>query len=145
MSDARAALERAQARVLELERAELSPMQLELLAGQLEREAAAWELAMTRGEQRALKNEIGLANRLLGFGFTLLFVTPIVAMVGVSLAKLIRHEFELSLAALISGLVVVVLVSWPSSSRAIAHRFSGEWRLARAARVRAARLRTFGS
>ena len=145
MSDARAALERAQARVLELERAEPSPRQLDLLAGQLEREAAAWELAITRGERRVLKNEIGLASRLLGFGFTLLFVTPIVAMVGVSLARLIRHEFELSLASLICGLMVVLLVSWPKSSRAIAHRFSGAWRLARSARARAARLRAFGA
>jgi hypothetical protein len=142
VSDTRAALESAQARLRELEASMPSEAQLSLMADQLEREAESFELALMRAETRAAKTQdISMGSRLLGFGFSLLFVTPIVAMIGVSLAKLIRHEFELSLVALISGLVMVWLVSWPRSTRAIARRFSAPWRLARAARVRAQQLR----
>jgi hypothetical protein len=142
VSDTRAALESAQARLRELEASVPSELQLSLMADQLEREAESFELALMRAETRAAKTQdISMGSRLLGFGFSLLFVTPIVAMIGVSLAKLIRHEFELSLVALISGLVMVWLVSWPRSTQAIARRFSPAWRLAREARVRAELLR----
>jgi hypothetical protein len=142
VSDTRAALERAQARLRELEASVPSETQRSLMADQLEREAESFELALMRAETRAAKTQdISMGSRLLGFGFSLLFVTPIVAMIGVSLAKLIRHEFELSLVALIGGLVMVSLVSWPRSTRAIARRFSAAWRLAREARIHARRLR----
>lgn len=142
MNSARAELEALQARQRELEGDLLRVDQLTMLADQLERELDLFEKALDRGERRALKlDDSGTAARVMGLGFALLFVTPIVAMIGISLSRAMRHEFELAMALLGAGLVVVTLTSWPRARRAIARRFSPGWRLARAGHAEVATLR----
>ncbi len=146
MSTARAELEAAQAKLKALEAWAVNDEQLELLAAQLERETQAWEERLDRGERKVLREDTtGTAARVTGFGFSLLFVTPIVAMVGGALARTVKHEVELSVVMLVAGLAVVSVGSWPRARRIIAHRLSGEWRLLRVARAQAASLRALAA
>lgn len=139
---ARARLEFVQARTRELEAQLLTPAQLHLLADQLEREADTFERHLARHEVRTLASEnSGTAARVMAFGFAMLFVTPIVAMIGISLSRLMRHEFELGGVLLFSGLAIVATVAVPGLRRAIAHRASPMWRRANEARREAAWLR----
>lgn len=142
MNSARAELEALQARQRALEADLLGEAQLSLLADQLERELALFEKALDRGERRVLEtDDSGTAARVMGFGFAMLFVTPIVAMIGISLSRAMRHEFELALALLSAGVAVVTLTSWPRARMAIARRFSPAWALARAGHAEVATLR----
>ncbi len=141
MNELRSELEQTQARIKALEAHEVSDLQLEVLADQLEREATLWEQAMDRGEQRALKAEsTPLGSKVISFGFTLLFVGPIVAMVGVSASKALRHEPEWSSVVMATGLLIIGLTSWAKSRRFLAHRLAREWRLTRKARALASNL-----
>ncbi|MFT3712583.1 MAG: hypothetical protein QM817_33460 [Archangium sp.] len=142
MSAAREELEQAQARIKEIEARMISELQLQLLADQLEREADSWEKTLDRGEKRKLREDTTSPGaRVMAFGFALLAVTPVVAMVGISLSRMMRHEFELAWALLVLGILVVVVTSLPIARRAIAHRFSRAWKLSREARLEAASLR----
>jgi hypothetical protein len=142
MSVARAELEAAQARLKELEARMISDLQLQLLADQLDREADTWEQQLDKGEKRRLReDETSPASRVMAFGFTLLAVTPVVAMIGISLSRMMRHEFEWAWVLLLLGVAVVVITSLPIARRAIAHRASAAWKLSRQARVEAAALR----
>ncbi len=142
MSSLRSELEETQSELKALEARAVSAAQLEVLADQLEREATLWEQTMDRGEQRALKAEsTPLGSKVISFGFTLLFVGPIVAMVGVSASKALRHEPEWSTVLVVTGLMIIAVTSWAKSRRFLAHRFAQEWRLTRKARALAATLR----
>lgn len=110
MSAQRDALEAAQARLRELESGGVADAQLHALAEGLEREAGAWEVALERGEQKALRKErSGQSARLMSSGFALLFVTPIVVMAGVSLSRSLRHQHEVAVLCLIGGGVLIGL------------------------------------
>lgn len=144
MSEARDALERTQARLKELEAQPSTDDQLARLATELEREAQGFEQLLARGERRALAREITpQAARLMTFGFSLGFVGPIVAMVGVSGARFLRHQPELSVVTALAGAVLIIATLLAPTQRAVAHLFSPEWRSARRARRMAARLRSF--
>ena len=142
MSSDRDALERAQARLKELEAHPITDEQLALLAASLEREADTYAQVLERGERRALaRDTTGQAVRLTTLGFTLLFVTPIVAMIGVSLAKLIRFEQELAALCLAVGLGLILATLSARARRAVAHLVLAEWRFIGRARRNASSLR----
>lgn len=142
MSAERDRLESAQARLKELEEHPLTDDQLSLLATALEREAESYQHLLEKGERRALARETtGPAARLMTFGFALLFVTPIVAMVGVSISKTLRHQPEAAVALLALGALLIAATLWGRARRAVAHLVSGEWRFIRRARKTAASLR----
>jgi hypothetical protein len=142
MSAHREALERAQARLVELDALSLTDAHLAQVADQLERELTAWESTLERGERVRLRQDVtGTGGRVLGFGFSLLFVAPIVAIIGSALGRVLRQEPELSVALLLLGAAVVGLTSWPRARRAVAHRVSTEWRFVRRVRAQVDALR----
>lgn len=141
--NSRTELESVQARLKLLEARMISDLQLQLLADQLDREALAWEQQLDRGERRKLRDDVSEpGGRVMAFGFSLLAVAPIVTMIGISLSRMLRHEFEWAWVMLISGVAVVVATSLPAARRALAHRWSNAWKLSRRARADAASLRT---
>lgn len=75
------------------------------------------------------------------FGFALLFVTPIVAMVGFSAAKLLKQQPEASAAMLSVGALLILATLFARARRAVAHLVSPEWRFVGRARKSAAVLR----
>lgn len=142
MSEARDALESAQARLKELERNPISDDQLLLLADALEKEAQAYERVLEKGERRALAREnTDPTARLMTFGFALLFVTPAVAMIGVTLSKQLKHQPEAAWAALLAGVLLISATLWSRTRRAVAHLASREWRFIAKARRTAASLK----
>ena len=142
MSAERDALERAQARLKELETNPITDEQLLLLATALEREAQTYEQLRDRGERRALARQTtGQGVRLVTLGFALLFVTPMVAMIGVSLSKLLRYETEAAVALLALGLTVICITLFARTRRAIAHLVLTEWRFLKRVKKTAASLR----
>ena len=137
MSAERDALEEAQARLKELEVSLVTDEQLTRLADSLEREAEVYEQVLEKGERRALaRDATGPAARLMTFGFTLLFVTPMVSMIGVSISKLLRNQQEGAIAVIILGAVLITTTLVARARRSIAHLASAEWRfIAKARRV----------
>ena len=135
-------IERLQTRIKELESSVVPDQHLALLADSLEREADSYQQVLERDEKRAEAAESGgQSGRILVFGFSLLFVTPIVAMVGVSLSKLLRHETELSVVTLIFGLLLILGIFFGPLRHLVAHRASGEWKRVRDATKQAEGLR----
>lgn len=142
MSAARDALESAQARLKELERNPVTEDQLLVLANALEKEAQAYEQVLEKGERRALAREnTDPTARLMTFGFALLFVTPAVAMIGVSLARQLKHQPEAAWAALVAGFLLIMATLLSRARRAVAHLVSPEWRFIASARRTAESLR----
>jgi len=142
MSAERDALENAQARLKELEVSPITDDQLSSLASALEREADAYEQLLEKGERRALARETtGAAARLMTFGFALLFVTPIVSMIGVSIAKALRTQQEAAMAMLALGALLIAATLMAKARRLIAHLVSAEWRLISRARRMAGSIR----
>lgn len=143
MSADRDALESAQARLKELEAQPVAD--LSVLAESLEREADTYEQLLEKGERRALARENTRASdRLITFGFALLFGTPSVAMIGISISKFLRHQPEAAVGILILGVVLIFMTLMARARRAIAHLVSAEWRLVARARRAAAALRCLG-
>lgn len=137
MSLERDMLEQAQARLKDLEASPVTDEQLSSLADALEREAETYERLLEKGERRALaRDTTGQAVRLTTLGFALLFVTPMVAMIGVSLSKLLRYEQELAAVTLVLGLGLICATLFARARRAVAHVVLPEWRfIARARRT----------
>ncbi len=134
MSQARDTLELLQARVKELEQLELPDAHLTTLADALEREAQSYRHLLEKNEKKAEEAErAGPAGGVLVFGFSLLFVTPIVAIIGVSLAKLLRHEAEVAVACLVFGVCIIVGTFSARLRHLVAHGTSSEWKRVRAA------------
>lgn len=138
MSEARDRLERLQARVKELEAMVLPDQQLQSLADALDREVHAYRAWLEKRERKAERAESGgQAGRVLGFAFSLLFATPIVAIIGVSLGRALRHETEAAVACL------VVLGTFVGPLRhLVAHGASADWRRLRAAQREVEAIRT---
>ncbi|MFZ5444742.1 MAG: hypothetical protein ACOZQL_32415 [Myxococcota bacterium] len=134
-------LEQVQVQLRLIDQQALTTRQLSQLADQLEREASAWEQRLAQVEARTADESRTTAARLSGFGFTLLFVTPIVAMVGTALARLLRGQVELGVVLLVVGVLTVGAGLSVKVRRSVARVVSREWRLVRAARTQAARLR----
>lgn len=144
MSEERDALENAQARLKELESTPVTDDQLTLLAAALEKEADTYEQVLTRGERRALaKESTGPAARLMTFGFALLFLTPMVSMIGVSASKVVRHQSEAAVGMLVFGVSLITATLLAPARRLIAHLASVEWRFISRARRTAASLRGY--
>ncbi len=144
MSEERDALESAQVRLKQLEATTVTDDQLLLLAVSLEKEADTYEQVLTRGERRALAREsTGPAARLMTFGFALLFVTPMVAMIGVSASKFFRHQTEAAVGMLALGVILIAATLLAPARRLIAHLASAEWRFISRARRTAAALRRY--
>ena len=142
MSSDRDELERAQARLKELEAHPVTDDQLESIAAQLEREADTYAQLLERGEKRALaRDTTGQAVRLTTLGFALLFVTPIVAMIGVALSKQLRFQPEVAVLCLVFGLGLIFTTLLARARRAVAHLVLAEWRFIARARRNAASLR----
>jgi hypothetical protein len=142
MSAQRDALEEAQARLKELEASPVTDEQLGLLASALEHEAEAYEQVLEKGERRALaRDATGPAARLMTFGFTLLFVTPMVSMIGVSVSKQLRHEQAGAIAVMVLGVLLITATLAARARRSIAHLASAEWRFIARARRMAASMR----
>ncbi|MGV3624530.1 MAG: hypothetical protein ACO1OB_27165 [Archangium sp.] len=143
MSDARDAIEQLQARLKTLEASAVPDLHLSVLADSLENEARSYQQVLEKKEKRAEAAESGgQSGRVLAFGFSLLFVTPIVTMIGVSLAKLLRHEKEVSVVILIIGALLILGVFFGPLRHLVAHRASGEWRRVRDAMKEAETLRS---
>ncbi|MDP2269883.1 MAG: hypothetical protein Q8N23_18880 [Archangium sp.] len=144
MSEERDALETAQGRLKQLESTSVTDDQLLLLAVSLEKEADTYEQVLTRGERRALAREsTGPAARLMTFGFALLFVTPMVAMIGVSASKFFRHQAEAAVGMLALGVLLITGTLLAPARRLVAHLVSSEWRFIARARRTAAALRRY--
>ena len=135
MSAERDELERTQARIRELEAHPVTDEQLSVLATALEREAESYQSVLRKAERQALAREvIGQAVRLMTFGFALVFVTPIVGMIGVSASKALRHQPEAAVASLVVGMGLILGVMWGRARRWVAHLVSPEWRFIKRAR-----------
>lgn len=135
-------IERLQTRIRELEASAVPDLHLAVLADSLEREASSYRLVLEKNEKRAEAAESGgQSGRILAFGFSLLFVTPIVAMIGVSLSKWLRHETELAVVSLISGALLILGIFFGPLRHLVAHRASAEWKRVRAATKEAEELR----
>ncbi len=144
MSKERDALENAQARLKELESSPVMDDQFALLAASLEKEADTYEQVLTRGERRALAREsTGPAARLMTFGFALLFLTPMVSMIGVSASKSFRSQTEAAVGMLVLGVGLIAATLLAPVRRLIAHLASAEWRFISRARRTAASLRQY--
>ncbi len=144
MSEERDALEDAQERLKQLESTTLSEDELTRLAASLEKEADTYEQVLTRGERRALAREAtGPAARLMTFGFALLFVTPMVSMIGVSASRFIRHQAEAAVGMLVLGVLLIAAILLAPARRLVAHLVSSEWRFLSRARRTAAALRRY--
>ena len=144
MSEARDALETAQARLKELESTSVSDEQLLLRAAALEKEAETYKQVLTRGERRALARETtGPAARLMTFGFALLFVTPMVSMIGVSASKFFRHQAGGAVSIMLLGVVLITATLLAPARQLIAHLASAEWRFIARVRRTAAALRRY--
>ena len=131
-------IERLQARIRELEASTVPDLHLSTLAEALEREAQSYQQVLERNEKRAEAAERG---DILVFGFSLLFVTPIVAMIGVSLSKFLRHETGLAVLTLIIGALLILGIFLGPLRHLVAHRASGEWKRVRDATKQAEVLR----
>ncbi len=141
MSQTRDALEMAQRALSHLDASAVMPGELEHLARQLEGEIDTWEVLLDRGEKRVLARERPtLASSVMTFGFAVVFMGPVVAIVGTALSRMMRHQTELNVLSLCIGLVVVGVVSWGRARRALSHRVSREWRMLRTARAQVAAL-----
>jgi K+-sensing histidine kinase KdpD len=142
MSAERDELERTQARIRELESQPVTVEKLSLLASSLEREADSYEVLLVKSERRALAREhTNQTARLMTFGFAMVFVLPIVGMIGVSAGKALRHEPEAAGGMLFLGLVLIIGVVWGRAQAAVVHLVSTNWRLVRQARKAAAAVR----
>lgn len=135
-------LEEAQARVRRVEQHAVTREQLELLADQLDREARAWTQRLEHEELRAMKGEAqGTATRVMSFGFMLLFVTPMVAIIGTALSRSLRGETALAIVLIAVGLAAIsATLSWRVRLK-VSRAVSPEWRLVRSVTRRAALLR----
>lgn len=133
MSALRDELEQVQVQ-LKLLDPEVTRRQLALLAEQLEREAQTWEQRLVQAEARATRETQSTAARVTAFGFALLFVTPIVAIIGTAAARSLRGQGELAAVLLVGGLALISAVSLGRVRRRVARVFSREWRLVRRAR-----------
>lgn len=143
MSEARDRLERLQARVKELEALVLPDQQLQSLADALDREVHAYRAWLEKRERKAERAESGgQAGRVLGFAFSLLFVTPIVAIIGVSLGRALRHETEAAVACLVVGVLLVLGTFVGPLRHLVAHGASADWRRLRAAQREVEAIRT---
>lgn len=141
MSAERDALEAAQARIRALESG--AAVDLSLLAEALRDEAERYQAVLEKGERKALSRENpGTAGRLMSFGFALLFVAPLVAMVGVSSAQFIRYQQEGAVLLVVLGVLLISGTFSRRVRRGVAHLFSPEWRLVRRAQRLAARSST---
>jgi hypothetical protein len=142
MSAERDELERTQARLRELEAQPVTGEQLSLLATALEREAESYEALLVRSERRASAREMtNQATRLMTFGFAMVFITPIVAMIGVSAGRALRQEPAAAAACLVLGTSLIVGVLWARARQAVLHLVSANWRLVRRTRRAAAAVR----
>jgi hypothetical protein len=139
--DVRAALEAAQARLRVLEVSVSTQADGEQLAAELRREADAVEALLGRVERHALAKEgAGPGARVMAFGFAVLFVLPVVAMVGFSLGGALRREPVAAGALLAFGVVLLAASFSPRAREVLRHRLSADFRLVRDARQLAERL-----
>ena len=142
MSAERDELERTQARIRELEMQPVTSEQLAWLATSLEREAETFEGLLVKSERRAMAREVtNQTTRLMTFGFAMVFVLPIVAMIGVSAGKTLHQEPEVAVACLVLGSCLILGVFWARAREAVVHLVSADWRLLRRARTAAASVR----
>lgn len=139
--DTRAMLEAAQARLRTLEETEVSSLASARLAGELRREADAVELLLGRVERRVLAMEdAGPGARVMAFGFSMLFVLPVVAMVGFSLGGALRQEPVVAGVLLAVGVLLLAASFSGRAREALRHLFSPDFRLVKDARRVAERL-----
>jgi hypothetical protein len=79
-------------------------------AAHLAQEVEALERALTEREVRMRRVEARrpVSQRVAAFGFQVLFVAPIIAMVGVAVGRRLRHEGVAAVALLVAGVLVLV-------------------------------------
>ncbi|MEW5742731.1 MAG: hypothetical protein AB1938_27690 [Myxococcota bacterium] len=94
------------------------------------------EKALRERESRATRRLASrpVSQRVAAFGFQVLFVAPIVAMVGVALGRQARYQPEVAWVLLVSGLLLTL--SWVVGPlrTAVLRGVSPAWRLVRRAR-----------
>jgi hypothetical protein len=106
-------------------------------AAHLEQEVEALERALTEREARMRRVEARrpVSQRVAAFGFQVLFVAPIVAMVGVAMGRTLRHQDEAAVLVLVAGvLVLMAAVVRPLRTRLL-RRSEPRWRVVRQARA----------
>lgn len=139
--DVRAALELAQARLRELEARPAPEEPCPALAAALRREADGLEALLGRVEHRALAREgAGRGERVIFFSFSVLFVLPVVAMVGFSAGGALRREPAAAVGLLVAGAVLLAVAFSARARGAVRHAVSPDFRLVRDARRTATRL-----
>jgi hypothetical protein len=105
-------------------------------AEQLSREVASLERALVEREARAARRlaRRPVSQRVAAFGFHLLFVAPVVAMVGVALGR--RTHDQRAVAGLLLACGLALTLAWAVGPlrTALLRRFSSPWRLVRRVR-----------
>jgi hypothetical protein len=132
--DERRALEAAQVRLRALERELATSESLTNLAFTLRREADALEAALGVGERRAARSTVDPGTRLAAFGFMVLFVMPIVGMLGFTAGETLRNHQAVAVLSLLAGVLALAFVLSTRARAGVVHRLSAEWRLIREAR-----------
>lgn len=143
MSETRNDIERLQTRVRELENAALPDSYFAGLADALEQEARSYQAVLEKNEKRAEAAEHGasFSGRLAVFAFALLVTTPLVGVIGSSLARQLRHQTEVAVILVIIGVLIIVAISFGPLRHLITHGASGEWKRVRNAQKEVDQLR----
>lgn len=106
-------------------------------AAHLGREVDALEKSLSDGEARSSRvmARRPVSQRVAAFGFQVLFVAPIVSMLGVAMGRKLRHQDEAAVLSMVVGLVVVLAwVVRPLRTRLL-RRGAWRWRVVREARA----------
>ncbi|GMU58533.1 MAG: hypothetical protein AMXMBFR34_02960 [Myxococcaceae bacterium] len=102
----------------------------------LSREVESLEKALEAREAGATRrlNRRPVSQRVAAFGFQVLFVAPMVAMVGVGLGRQLRYQREAAWLLLVGGLLLTLAWMVGPLRTAVLRGASAPWRLARRAR-----------
>jgi hypothetical protein len=93
----------------------------------LEREVAAFRQTLTRREARPVAWV--MAPRVSVFGLVMLFVAPLVDMVGSALGRRLAGEDAAAVGCLVMGAALVLAMLVPGLSSRLLHATSRQWRL----------------
>jgi hypothetical protein len=94
------------------------------------------ERTLEQREERAARQlaRRPVSQRVAAFGFDVLFVVPIVSMLGITIGRRLRNEVEFSVLLLAVGLLIIALWVIRPVRTALLRLLSPEWRFVRRAR-----------
>jgi hypothetical protein len=102
----------------------------------LAQELDGLERALVQREARSARQlaRRPVSERVAAFGFDVLFVAPIVSMLGITIGRRLRNEVELSVVLLAVGLLIIALWVIRPVRTALLRALSPDWRFVRRAR-----------